>query len=141
MQRNRNKWPVMLRNTASVRRHCMHARPISAALTVIGRIARSAQVIPPEFLNSPQYNCEPLSEALGCQCAVHGAVLATQALIETPTANTMADGIAVRVHNSTVYIAGQVANNTTQNTRDQTAKICPSSTNYWPRRAAVNHIF
>lgn len=46
-----------------------------------------------------------------------------QALIETPTANTMADGIAVRVHNSTVYIAGQVANNTTQNTRDQTAEI------------------
>jgi threonine dehydratase len=31
------------------------------------QIAHSATVIPPEFLNSPQYNCEPLSEVLGCQ--------------------------------------------------------------------------
>jgi threonine dehydratase len=30
-------------------------------------IARSPQVIAPEFLNSAQYNCEPLSEALGCE--------------------------------------------------------------------------
>jgi threonine dehydratase len=29
-------------------------------------IARSARVIEPVFLNSPQYNCEPLSDALGC---------------------------------------------------------------------------
>jgi threonine dehydratase len=36
----------------------------------LARIARSAQVIPPEFLNSPQYNCEPLSEALGCQLTI-----------------------------------------------------------------------
>lgn len=33
----------------------------------LANIARSASVIPPEFLNSPQYNCEPLSQALGCQ--------------------------------------------------------------------------
>lgn len=33
-------------------------------------IARSATVIPPEFLNSPQYNCEPLSEALGCSLTI-----------------------------------------------------------------------
>jgi threonine dehydratase len=33
----------------------------------LANIARSAQVIPSEFLNSPQYNCEPLSDALGCQ--------------------------------------------------------------------------
>jgi threonine dehydratase len=32
----------------------------------LANIARSAQVIPCEFLNSPQYNCEPLSEVLGC---------------------------------------------------------------------------
>lgn len=33
----------------------------------LDNIKRSASVIPPEFLNSPQYNCEPLSDALGCQ--------------------------------------------------------------------------
>jgi threonine dehydratase len=33
----------------------------------LANIARSAQVIPSEFLNSPQYSCEPLSDALGCQ--------------------------------------------------------------------------
>jgi threonine dehydratase len=33
-------------------------------------IVRSAEVIPPEFLNSPQYNCEPLSDALGCQLTI-----------------------------------------------------------------------
>ncbi|MBA2674931.1 pyridoxal-phosphate dependent enzyme [Ramlibacter sp.] len=32
----------------------------------LANIARSADVIPPEFLDSPQYDCEPLSEALGC---------------------------------------------------------------------------
>ena len=36
----------------------------------LAHIARSALVIPPEFLNSPQYNCEPLSEALGCQLTI-----------------------------------------------------------------------
>lgn len=36
----------------------------------LAHIARSAKVIPPEFLNSPQYNCEPLSEALGCQLTI-----------------------------------------------------------------------
>jgi threonine dehydratase len=36
----------------------------------LARIARSAQVIPHEFLNSPQYNCEPLSETLGCQLTI-----------------------------------------------------------------------
>jgi threonine dehydratase len=34
------------------------------------KIAHSASVIPPEFLNSPQYNCEPLSQALGCQLTI-----------------------------------------------------------------------
>ena len=33
-------------------------------------IARSARVIPPEFMNSPQYDCEPLSEALGCRLVI-----------------------------------------------------------------------
>jgi threonine dehydratase len=36
----------------------------------LSQIARSAQVIPPEFRNSPQYNCEPLSQALGCQLTI-----------------------------------------------------------------------
>jgi threonine dehydratase len=36
----------------------------------LANIARSAEVIPPEFLNSPQYNCEPLSDALGCQLTI-----------------------------------------------------------------------
>jgi threonine dehydratase len=34
------------------------------------QIAKSVNVIPPEFLNSPQYNCESLSEALGCQLTI-----------------------------------------------------------------------
>jgi threonine dehydratase len=34
------------------------------------QIAHSASVIPAEFLNSPQYNCEPLSQALGCQLTI-----------------------------------------------------------------------
>ena len=33
----------------------------------LANIVRSAGVIPVEFLNSPQYNCEPLSQALGCE--------------------------------------------------------------------------
>jgi threonine dehydratase len=33
-------------------------------------IARSASVIDPVFLNSPQYNCEPLSDALGCSLTI-----------------------------------------------------------------------
>ncbi len=56
-------------------------RPISEHATLVGaarpahrlslaQIARSTRVIPPEFLNSPQYNCEPLSEALGCQLTI-----------------------------------------------------------------------
>ncbi len=32
----------------------------------LANIARSVSVIPKEFLNSPQYNCEPLSAALDC---------------------------------------------------------------------------
>lgn len=36
----------------------------------LAHIARSALVIPPEFLNSPQYNCEPLSQTLGCQLTI-----------------------------------------------------------------------
>lgn len=36
----------------------------------LARIAGSAKVIPPEFLHSPQYNCEPLSDALGCQLTI-----------------------------------------------------------------------
>ncbi len=53
-------------------------RPISEHAVLVGaarprhrlsltHIAHSAAVIPPEFLNSPQYNCEPLSQALGCE--------------------------------------------------------------------------
>lgn len=33
----------------------------------LANIARSAGAIPPEFRDSPQYDCEPLSEALGCR--------------------------------------------------------------------------
>jgi threonine dehydratase len=36
----------------------------------LAQIARSALVIPPEFLHSPQYNCEPLSDELGCQLTI-----------------------------------------------------------------------
>jgi threonine dehydratase len=36
----------------------------------LANIARSASVIDPVFLNSPQYNCEPLSEALGCALTI-----------------------------------------------------------------------
>jgi threonine dehydratase/peptide deformylase len=36
----------------------------------LGRIRQAAQVISSEFLNSPQYDCEPLSEALGCTLTV-----------------------------------------------------------------------
>jgi threonine dehydratase len=36
----------------------------------LAHIARSALAIAPEFLNSPQYNCEPLSGALGCQLTI-----------------------------------------------------------------------
>ncbi len=56
-------------------------RPISEHAALVGaarpshrlslaHIAYCANVIPPEFLNSPQYNCEPLSEALGCQLTI-----------------------------------------------------------------------
>lgn len=34
------------------------------------RIARSQKVIPTEFLSSPQYDCEPLSRALGCKLTI-----------------------------------------------------------------------
>jgi threonine dehydratase len=33
----------------------------------LASIARAAEVIDPVFLNSPQFACEPLSEALGCK--------------------------------------------------------------------------
>jgi threonine dehydratase len=33
-------------------------------------IARSAQVIAPEYLHTPQYDCEPLSQALGCRLTI-----------------------------------------------------------------------
>jgi threonine dehydratase len=36
----------------------------------LANIERSASSIAPEFLNSPQYNCEPLSQALGCELAI-----------------------------------------------------------------------
>jgi peptide deformylase len=56
-------------------------RPISEHAVLVGasrpthrlslaQIAHSATVIPLEFLNSPQYNCEPLSQALGCQLTI-----------------------------------------------------------------------
>jgi peptide deformylase len=47
-----------------------HAARVGAARPVhrlsLARIQRSAQVIAPEFLHTPQYDCEPLSRALGC---------------------------------------------------------------------------
>lgn len=53
-------------------------RPIADHVALIGaarpqhrlslaNVVRSASAIAPEFLNSPQYNCEPLSQALGCE--------------------------------------------------------------------------
>jgi peptide deformylase len=55
----------------SIRPISEHASLVAAARPKhrlsLTQIARSASVIPPEFLNSPQYNCEPLSEALGCR--------------------------------------------------------------------------
>jgi peptide deformylase len=56
-------------------------RPISEHAKLVGaarpqhrlslmNIAQSAKVIPSEFLNSPQYNCEPLSAALGCRLTI-----------------------------------------------------------------------
>ncbi len=36
----------------------------------LAKIARSMNVIDPVFLNSPQYNCEPLSAALGCTLTI-----------------------------------------------------------------------
>jgi threonine dehydratase len=36
----------------------------------LANIARSASMIDPVFLNSPQYNCEPLSAALGCALTI-----------------------------------------------------------------------
>jgi threonine dehydratase len=36
----------------------------------LANIARSTSVIDPVFLNSPHYNCEPLSEALGCALTI-----------------------------------------------------------------------
>ena len=51
-----------------------HAALVSAARTShrlsLAHIAHSATVIPPEFLNSPQYDCEPLSHALGCKLTI-----------------------------------------------------------------------
>jgi threonine dehydratase len=41
--------------------------PLSTHRLSLANIARSAESIPPEFKNSPQYNCEPLSAALGCE--------------------------------------------------------------------------
>lgn len=56
-------------------------RPISEHAALVGaarpahrlsldNIARSAGVIDPVFLNSPQYECEPLSDALGCALTI-----------------------------------------------------------------------
>jgi threonine dehydratase len=36
----------------------------------LANIARSVSVIPPEFLHSPQYECEALSAALGCRLTI-----------------------------------------------------------------------
>jgi threonine dehydratase len=36
----------------------------------LSEILRSRDVIDPVFLNAPQYNCEPLSAALGCQLTI-----------------------------------------------------------------------
>ncbi len=51
-----------------------HARLVGNARPVhrlsLENIARSAGTIPPEFLDSPQYECEPLSSALGCSLTI-----------------------------------------------------------------------
>lgn len=46
----------------------VHARP--ARRLSLENISRSRSVIPAEFLNSPQYDCEPLSQALGCRLTI-----------------------------------------------------------------------
>jgi peptide deformylase len=43
-----------------------NARPREHRLS-LAQIRRSSDVIAPEFLHSPQYHCEPLSDALGCR--------------------------------------------------------------------------
>jgi threonine dehydratase/peptide deformylase len=43
-----------------------YARPREHRLS-LAQIQRSSDVIAPEFLHSPQYHCEPLSDALGCR--------------------------------------------------------------------------
>jgi peptide deformylase len=59
---------------SSIRPISEHAALVAAARPQhrlsLAQIACSASVIPPEFLNSPQYNCEPLSEALGCHLTI-----------------------------------------------------------------------
>jgi peptide deformylase len=51
-----------------------HAQLVGATRPVhrlsLAQIKASQTVIPQEFLNSPQYNCEPLSEALGCELTI-----------------------------------------------------------------------
>jgi threonine dehydratase/peptide deformylase len=42
-----------------------NSRPREHRLS-LAQIRRSSEVIAPEFLHSPQYHCEPLSDALGC---------------------------------------------------------------------------
>jgi peptide deformylase len=60
--------------TGSIRPISEHAALVGTARPThrlsLAQIARSATVIPPEFLNSPQYNCEPLSQALGCELTI-----------------------------------------------------------------------
>lgn len=57
--------------TDAVRPIAEHAMLVAAARPVhrlsLARIAEAPADIPPEFLNSPQYDYQPLSDALGCR--------------------------------------------------------------------------
>lgn len=44
--------------------------PTVARRLSLERIAAAAKALPPEFRDTPQYDCEPLSEALGCRLTI-----------------------------------------------------------------------
>ncbi len=116
-----------------------NSRPREHRLS-LAQIRRSSEVIAAEFLHSPQYHCEPMSDALGCNIMLkletanpirsfkgrgasfllhelerkqdHRALVCASAgnwgqamaqswrerrIVETERADTLADGIAVRV--------------------------------------------
>ena len=44
--------------------------PIEGHRLKLAEILRAGEVIDPVFLNSPQYDCEPLSKVLGCRLTI-----------------------------------------------------------------------